>query len=240
MSPVTNSMLNARREKDCTDITTERKYFHIDGSFVKRSLRPHEWQHSPFRGSLCIPRLGNERLLNEAAALRFITKNTDIPVPKLHACFEDDGAVYLITEYIDGVPMADLEPEKRKTVETELEVYIATFRSLQSNVWGGPSGLVIPPYRLLKHPVRVEWAMKPREVKDLVFCHNDLSAHNVIVNPETLKVNAIIDWEYAGFFPEEFEGMFFRRPGPSIALDGEVNDEEQLLKIMYENEQDKQ
>ena len=142
MSPVTNSMLNARREKDCTDITTERKYFHIDGSFVKRSLRPHEWQHSPFRGSLCIPRLGSERLLNEAAALRFITKNTNIPVPKLHACFEDDGAVYLITEYIDGVPMADLEPEKRKTVETELEVYIATLRSLQSNVWGGPSGLV--------------------------------------------------------------------------------------------------
>lgn len=80
--------------------------------------------------------------------------------------------------------------------------------------------------------------MKPREVKDLVFCHNDLSAHNVIVNPETLKVNAIIDWEYAGFFPEEFEGMFFRRPGPSIALDGEENDEEQLLNIMYENEQD--
>lgn len=82
--------------------------------------------------------------------------------------------------------------------------------------------------------------MKPREVKDLVFCHSDLSAHNVIVNPETLKINAIIDWEYAGFFPEEFEGMFFRRPGPSIALDGEVNDEEQLLKIMYENEQDSQ
>lgn len=142
MSPVTNSMLNARREQDCTAITTERKYFHIDGSFVKRSLRPHEWQHSPFQGLLCIPRLGNERLLNEAAALRFISKNTDIPVPKLHACFEDDGAVYLITEYIEGVAMTDLEPEKRKTVETELEVHIATLRSLQSNVWGGPSGLV--------------------------------------------------------------------------------------------------
>lgn len=71
-----------------------------------------------------------------------------------------------------------------------------------------------------------------------MFCHNDLSAHNVIVDPETLKVNAIIDWEYAGFFPEHFEGMFFRRPGPSAALDGEVNDEEQLLKIMYDNEQD--
>ncbi|OAR00845.1 hypothetical protein LLEC1_04738 [Akanthomyces lecanii] len=234
MSPVTNAMLNARREKDCTDIIIERKYFRVDGSFVKRSLRPHEWQHS----SLCIPRLGNERLLNEAAALRFIAKNIDIPVPKLYVCFEDDGAAYLIMEYVDGVLMADLEVEKRKTVKTELEVHVATLRKLQSNLWGGPSGLVVPPYRLLKHPVRVQWAMKPREVKDLVFCHNDLSAHNVIVDPETLKVRAIVDWEYAGFFPQEFEGMFFRRPGPSVALDGEVNDEEQLLKIMYENEQD--
>lgn len=78
--------------------------------------------------------------------------------------------------------------------------------------------------------------MKPRESKDLVFCHNDLSTHNVIVDPETLKVKAIIDWEYAGFFPEEFEGMFFRRPGPSVALEGEFNDEKQLLDIMYENE----
>ncbi len=83
---------------------------------------------------------------------------------------------------------------------------------------------------------RPKWKMKLRESKNLVFCHNDLSTHNVIVDPETLKVNAIIDWEYAGFFPQEFEGMFFRRPGPSVALDGEVNDEKVLLDIMYENE----
>lgn len=78
--------------------------------------------------------------------------------------------------------------------------------------------------------------MKPREVKDLVFCHNDLSTYNVIVDPETLKVKAVIDWEYAGFYPQDFEAMFFRRLGPSAALDGEINDEERLLKIMYENE----
>lgn len=57
------------------------------------------------------------------------------------------------------------------------------------------------------------------------------------MDPETLKIKAIIDWEYAGFYPQEFEGMFFCRPGPSTALDGEVNDEERLLSTMYENEQ---
>lgn len=135
-------MLDERREQGCVSVTTERKYYHVDGSHVKRSLRPSEWQYSPFGGSLCIPRLGKERLLNEAAALRFITKNTNIPVPKLYGCFEDDGAVYLVTEYIDGVNMADLTPEQRKVVEVELEGYIATLRSLKSEVWGGPSGHV--------------------------------------------------------------------------------------------------
>ena len=78
--------------------------------------------------------------------------------------------------------------------------------------------------------------MKPSESEDLTFCHNDLSANNVIVNPETLKVNAIIDWEYAGFYPEQFERKFYKRTGPSVALDGEVNDEERLLDIMTEHE----
>jgi hypothetical protein len=53
----------------------------------------------------------------------------------------------------------------------------------------------------------------------------------VIVNPETLKVNAIIDWESAGFYP-----AFFMRVGPSVTLEGEVNDEDRLLDVMIENE----
>lgn len=82
---------------------------------------------------------------------------------------------------------------------------------------------------------RQEWEMKALETEDLVFCHNDLSTHNIIVDPETLKINAIIDWEYAGFYPKEFEGMFFKRPGPSVALKGEVDDENTLLGVPTEN-----
>lgn len=76
------------------------------------------------------------------------------------------------------------------------------------------------------------WRMQPRQTNSLVFCHNDLSANNVIVNPESLKINAIIDWEYSGFFPAEFESLYFRRPGPSVALPGEVDDVDVLMDIM--------
>ncbi|KAK5996906.1 hypothetical protein PT974_02253 [Cladobotryum mycophilum] len=236
MAPVTNQMLAAKKEKDCTAITLERKYFENSKSFIKRSLRPSEWQLHPMTGAYVVPRFGMERILNEGAALQFIANNTNITVPKVYACFEDDQAAYLVTELIEGVQMATLGPEERKVVEAELEGYIKTLRRLKSSEWGGPTGIVVPPYRLMVKIFRQEWRMKPRESEDLVFCHNDFSAHNVIVDPTTLKVKAVIDWEYAGFFPEEFEGMFFRRPGPSTTLEGEENDEDKLLKILRDNE----
>jgi hypothetical protein len=55
--------------------------------------------------------------------------------------------------------------------------------------------------------------MKSFESEELVFCYNDLPTNNMTVNPETLKVNAIINWGYAGFYPAQFEGKFFYRVG---------------------------
>lgn len=142
MTPVTNQIPNARREKQCIGLTVERKYFHVDSSWIKRSLRPSEWQTNPFAGNVFVPRLGNDRILNEAAAMRFIAENTDIPIPKLHGCFEDDGAVYLVMEYVEGVTMDTLAPEQRKVVEAELEHHLETLRGLKSDAWGGPDGTV--------------------------------------------------------------------------------------------------
>ncbi|KAK4070005.1 hypothetical protein Purlil1_13597 [Purpureocillium lilacinum] len=235
MAPVTNQMLNAKREANCVGLTTERKYFKVDHTWIKRSLRPAEWQINPFTGTVVVPRFGTERILNEAAAIQFIAEKTSIPVPKLYACFQDDEAAYLVMEYVDGVTMNELNSDERRIVERELEGHLETLRTLKSDSWGGPSGIIIPPYRVMVKLPRPEWKMKPRSSEDLVFCHNDFSTHNVIVNPSTLKVNAIIDWEYAGFYPVEFEGLFFRRPGPSVALEGEVDDTDELVHVMLEN-----
>lgn len=49
------------------------------------------------------------------------------------------------------------------------------------------------------------WEPKVSNVALYVYCHNDLDKQNIIVDPETLKVISIIDWEYSGFFPEGFE-----------------------------------
>lgn len=95
-----------------------------------------------FAGTLFIPRFGNERILNESASMRFIADRTNIPLPKLCGCFEDDGAVYLVIMYVEGVTMNSLTGEQCKVAEKELERYMGTLMGLGSELWGGPSGTV--------------------------------------------------------------------------------------------------
>lgn len=53
--------------------------------------------------------------------------------------------------------------------------------------------LMTPGLSLLKHLTRKN-----------MFSVNDLSQPNIVVDPESSKMQAIIDWDYAGFFPENF------------------------------------
>lgn len=211
--------------------TAERKYYEDGKCFIKRSLRPSEYL-TGYRG-LHIPPLGKQRLANEAASLRYIREHTNIPVPTVYCAFEEDDSYYLITEYVDGVSMVDLSQDQKDIVCKELEDHITTMRALTSNRLGGPSGTLIPPYRVLKHAETKQWNMKLAETSEYVFCHNDLSQQNVIVDPTSLKVNAIIEWEYAGYFPRKFECPFFYRRGPSPAIGDETDDSSDLLAFLY-------
>lgn len=161
--------------------------------------------------------------------MQFVKKKTEIPVPKLYGVFEEDDAVTVKTEYVEGVGMNSLDEAQRKEVENELELHLHTLRGLRSSVIGGPSGLVVPPYRVTLHSERDDWVLKEQQSDVIVFCHNDLSMHGIIVDPDTLKINAIVDWEYAGFHPAFFERRFFLRKGPSVALESEEEDALQIF-----------
>ena len=98
--------------------------------------------------------------------------------------------------------MNNLGDKQCKVVETELE----TLRTLKSDIWGnpelpGPSRLLLATASETRNKgssARPQWRIKS---ENIIFCHNDLSTHNVIVGPESSRAEAIIDWEYAGFFP---------------------------------------
>lgn len=227
---MTTTQTEEDREDGCFAVTFERKYYQRGNSFVKRSLRPREYR-TGYHG-LHVPRLGKERLMNEAVTLRYIREHTNIPVPKVYSDFEDDGAYYLITECVEGEGMNSLSEDQKAVVRKELEKHLATLKTLRSNRMGGPSGIVIPPYRVMVRTEKDDWKLRVSDQDEFVFCHNDLSQHNVIVDPKTLKINAIVDWEYAGFYPENFEQHFFTRLGPSVAIKDEVDDSEVFLGFL--------
>ncbi|KAI9820457.1 MAG: hypothetical protein M1832_003790 [Thelocarpon impressellum] len=220
------------KEEHTLGFTPERKYLHVGDMFIKRTLRDWELPESAIDGEISMPRQARDRILNEAATMLFIKEFSNIPVPRPIAVFDDDGAVCLFMEFIEGVGMDELTEEQREVVRQELDIHLNTLRNLRSRKIGGPRGIVIPPYRVRRRSSCDDWKLEPSESEDLIFCHNDLVQSNIIVDPESMKIRAIVDWECAGFYPAFFERRFFERRGPAFALDGEDDDTEKLIDFL--------
>lgn len=215
---------------DWSCVGPERAWYQRGKFFIKRSLRPSEY-FTNVRGTLHVPRLGKERLQNEAASMQFIARASNIPVPQIYGAFEVDDSFLLIMEWIEGVALAKIPEDQQHLVYAEIQQHLATLQSITSSRLGGPSGMIIPPSRVMEKTGRDQWTFRPSN-EEYVFCHDDLSVSNIIVDPKTFKVNAILDWEYAGFYPAYFEGQFWRRRGPSVALEGEEDDVPRLVEFL--------
>ncbi|KJZ68821.1 hypothetical protein HIM_11795 [Hirsutella minnesotensis 3608] len=223
---VTNEELNDRREPGCSIVLADKKYFHVGNWFMKRTLRQHEWQSVANGITIIPPTTYPQRWKTDAAILRFLRQKTNIPLPRSECTFEDDGAFYFQSEYVEGVSMKELTEKEKDVVMQELEDHVATLRRLRSDTPGVPGeSFMCPPQRVTSNGWKLDSCWRPyKEKGDYVFCHNDLGQHNVIVDPGTLRIKAIIDWEFGGFWPEWFERPFWKRPGPSVALEGEEDD----------------
>ncbi|KAL9614424.1 MAG: hypothetical protein Q9167_001095 [Letrouitia subvulpina] len=227
-----DEILRLEREDRYFAYTAYRKYFISEstGMFMKRTLRQSELQRN-IKGEIIAPGRVFERSRNEAAALKFLKKHSTVPVPKVYREFELDGAHCIIMEYIKGDLLANVEESSKLAVIEKLQDHIKAMHSISASQVGGisPPGLVCLPYRISRVGQVNENELKPFESDELVFCHNDLSQHNILVDPETHGIQGIIDFEYSGFYPSFFEGHFYRRVGPSIALNGEDDDIDRLI-----------
>lgn len=97
--------------------------------------------------------------------------------------------------------MSELSECDKQIVAEEIKQHVETLRALLSDTPGVPGeSLMCPPQRVMRKLWKIHscWKLRENDTKgDYVFCHNDLGQHNVIVDPVTLKINAIIDWEFA-------------------------------------------
>lgn len=191
-----------------------RAYCHYPDRFLKRTLAPSEYALLK-SGNIFLPYKAVEMLQNEAACLRYIREKTDIPVPKVLDAYEKDGIFFLYTEFIQGVTMEHLEEAEREKVIPQVLEYAQQLHTLRSKISGGPSGIICPRYTQIESSPHLDPARNivfqsiSSEEDTFVFCHGDLAQANIIVDPETLKVNAIIDWETGGYYPPYCEIPFF-------------------------------
>lgn len=189
-------------------VTSDRFYSYDDRTFTKRELRLSEQKFNWKREIIKAP-WTRERLQNEFKALEFIAAKTTIPVPKVLRFEQVWGAYQLVMERVNGKPL-DRIKDNRAEALLNAEDFINTtvlpqLRSLKSCSIGALIGVVIPPVRITTRDKRGTWPAKVANTPLFSFCHNDLAQHNVLINEDTLQVEAIIDWELSGYYPSEFE-----------------------------------
>ena len=192
---------------------------------------------------------GPLRVSNEAAALRFLRENTTIPVPKVYNTTETS----ITMEFVEGSTLEeawkDLSDIEIAAIGEQLRDYLTQLRSLRGpfigSFDGGPAvdcrvfvneggpSRTVPEYIdfVLSDPPNwpgaapmhsiVRSQMRPHY--DVVFTHGDLEPVNILV--EESRIKAIIDWEYAGYYPEylgyvsALRGTTWRPPYYATLLD---------------------
>ncbi|KAG5996995.1 hypothetical protein E4U52_005264 [Claviceps spartinae] len=94
------------------------------------------------------------------------------------------------------------------SVKAQLESDILPqLRRLRRNFMGSPNPElpVMPPRRFWDFAEKRVWPSMMKDTNDYVLCHTDLDRQNILVDPNTFKIVSILDWETAGFFPQEWE-----------------------------------
>lgn len=172
---------------------------------------------------------------NEALALRFVKAHTTIPVPEVISSAWDRVTM----EYIEGQTLQQawsvLTDDQRSDIMAQLRGYIAQMRALGGIHLGrlDGQGVVVPsimtrsggPFStsvefhdwLVRPPKRLQaqsmyWHQITAALGGeypIVFTHGDVAARNIMVRDG--RIVAILDWEFAGWYPEYWEYVFALR-----------------------------
>ena len=194
-------------EDDWSGATQEKKFWLRADVFIKSSLREDDYQRHYETEEKYRPKIGIERARNEAVNLKFIRAHTNIPVPKVICEYEDHGAYVIVMTRAKGVPMDTLTRSEKTVVTSKLQSIMDTLHGLKSSRIGGASGLVCPPHPVINQVPHDEcrWSPSCADSEIYVFCHMDAHMGNIYVDPLTLEITCIIDFEFAGFYPQHFD-----------------------------------
>ena len=177
--------------------------------------------------------------LHEAKAMLFIAEsNLDIPVPKVYFAEICDGTTIIEMDLIQGVVLDEVWPnistEEKRSYAQQLRTIVDQLRSLQGAYIGsidhgpaadarrdtnrgGPfssqadfvgfllSNTIAKAPKIYTKMLR-EQLSTPHKI---VLTHGDLSPKNILVRDG--RIVGILDWEFAGWYPEYWEFVQFFR-----------------------------
>lgn len=128
---------------------SEREFFVNNNTFRKRNLRPNKYIVN-IKRDFFVLRQGYERLQNEAVYIRFIRKNTEIPVPEILQIYNDKNAFILIIKRLYNIEMRELNTEQQFVIMGQVKSHLHTFRSLRGIYINGLTGIVYPPPKIIR------------------------------------------------------------------------------------------
>ncbi|KAI1105842.1 hypothetical protein F4804DRAFT_330927 [Jackrogersella minutella] len=145
---------------------------------------------------------------DEYSAMQLVASQIAIPVAKVVKFGKDErGAVFLELERVDGIELSEAGEKCRKP-DGKTHVADGECTECQSIAMAntGLEGFVLPPPRIGQNHERDVWLPKQSQGPDeYVFCHNDLSWYNIMVDPRTLKFKFIYSWEHTRYFSSSIE-----------------------------------
>ncbi|KAG6311559.1 hypothetical protein E4U44_004184 [Claviceps purpurea] len=206
------SFTAADGDEIATIVTPQISYYYTTKVFVKRQPHTDELGLDGYGNPAVNPYIA-DRIRNEAAVLQFVAKHTTIPVPKFLDLWEENGLVHLKTALVEnGIELRNVDESLLSTaimsVTAQLESDILPqLRRLRRNFMGSPNPELpmLPPRRFWDWKGTRVWPSMTKDTDDYVLCHTDLDRQNILVDPNTFKIVSILDWETAGFFPQEWE-----------------------------------
>lgn len=198
-----------------------------------------------FRHGNIVIKFGLDVDSSEARTLRFVAETTNIPVPRLYGDhLHSDGTTIIAMEFVEGRILSELWPdlrhEEKMRIVGQLHEILKEMRRHRNDTIGGILNTPAVDTRMLSYkggPFQSEdqfnkflrsdmIAQAPKMYRtmlegsmqnthDIVLTHSDISPRNIIVHD--CQIKAVIDWEYAGWYPEYWDFVkFFNALDPSL------------------------
>jgi aminoglycoside phosphotransferase (APT) family kinase protein len=185
---------------------------------------------------------GSRVQIDERSALELAAQH-GLPVPHVYDAGENNGEAFIHMSFILGERLDLVWPsmtsEEKNNTCRQLRQILTTMRSIPSTTGvigscsggqaldrrrfgpysGGPypdeatfnSSLYFDLVATTPAPIRAALYKQIRSDRRIVFSHGDLAQHNILVKDG--RITGLIDWEYAGWYPEHWEYIkFFEGP----------------------------